>query len=131
MGTKTNSSKEKYNYFRLPEDFFRSNEITILEGLQDGIFYTNIYMKLLCKAASNHGLLVSKNNERYTIESLSSDLQLPVEVLEKAMSIYMDLGLVTWNDGYYDIPQLLFHTGISSPNADRVRRNRLKNKNKK
>jgi len=40
------SDNKRYYYMRLKEDYFDSEEMIILESMQDGYLYSNILLKL-------------------------------------------------------------------------------------
>jgi len=42
---------KKYYYLKLRDKFFDSEEVIVLESVEDGFLYSNIYLKLLCKSS--------------------------------------------------------------------------------
>ena len=52
------SDNKKYYYLKLKDNFFDSDEMIILESMQDGYIYSNILLKLYLRSLKNDGKLM-------------------------------------------------------------------------
>ena len=112
----------KYYYLKLREDFFEREEIVILESMTDGFLYSNILMKLYLRSLKDAGRLMFKGVIPYTPDVLATLTRHPVGIVEKAVEIYKQLGLVEILDnGAMFMLDVENFVGTSSTEADRVR----------
>lgn len=119
MATENN---RKYYYLKLREDFFEREEIVILESMPDGFIYSNILMKLYLRSLKDAGRLMFKGVIPYTPDVLATLTRHPVGVVEKAVEIYKQLGLVeVLDNGAMFMLDVENFVGTSSTEADRVR----------
>ena len=114
------SDNKKYYYMKVKETFFDSEEIKILESLDNGIEYQLFYMKICLLCLKNEGALMFKDLMPYDIKMLSTVTRTPIDVVKNAIEIFNKLGLVTIleNSTIYlsDIHSLI---GKSSSEAER------------
>ena len=68
--------------------------IVLLESMQDGILYSNILLKLYLKSLKNGGKLPLDENIPYTAQMISTITRQQVGTVERALQIFMKLGLV-------------------------------------
>ena len=119
MATENN---RKYYYLKLREDFFEREEIVILESMPDGFLYSNILMKLYLRSLKDAGRLMFKGVIPYTPDVLATLTRHPVGIVEKAVEIYKQLGLVeVLDNGAMFMLDVENFVGTSSTEADRVR----------
>lgn len=88
------SENKKYFWLKLKENFFDSDEIIILEGMEDGIIYCNILLKMYLKSLKNGGKLMFKEHIPYNLIMLAKVTRNQVGTVEKAINIFKELGLV-------------------------------------
>ena len=119
MATENN---RKYYYLKLREDFFEREEIVILESMPDGFLYSNILMKLYLRSIKDAGRLMFKGVIPYTPDVLATLTRHSVGIVEKAVEIYKQLGLVeVLDNGAMFMLDVENFVGTSSTEADRVR----------
>ena len=119
MATENN---RKYYYLKLREDFFEREEIVILESMPDGFLYSNILMKLYLRSLKDAGRLMFKGVIPYTPDVLATLTRHSVGIVEKAVEIYKQLGLVeVLDNGAMFMLDVENFVGTSSTEADRVR----------
>ena len=119
MATENN---QKYYYLKLREDFFEREEIVILESMPDGFIYSNILMKLYLRSLKDAGRLMFKGVIPYTPDVLATLTRHSVGIVEKAVEIYKQLGLVeVLDNGAMFMLDVENFVGTSSTEADRVR----------
>ena len=121
------SDDKKYYYLKLKDDFFNSEELIILESMPDGYLYSNILLKLYLCSLKNSGKLMFNDRIPYNSQMLSTITRHPVAVVEKAINIFIDIGLIeVMSNGVIYIMDIQNFIGKSSTEADRKRNYRLK-----
>lgn len=83
-----------FYYLKLKENFFESDELKILESLENGYLYSNILLKLYLKALKNNGRLTFNDYIPYNIKMLATITGHNVDVVEKAIKIFQDMHLI-------------------------------------
>lgn len=126
------ADNQKYYYMRLKQDFFETEEMIILESMQDGYLYSNILLKLYLRSLKRDGKLMFNDTIPYSAEVLATVTRHSVGTIEKAMDVFQKLGLVeVMDDGAIYMLQIQNFIGKSSTEAERKRRYRDKIKLKK
>lgn len=112
---------------RLKQDFFETEEMIILESMQDGYLYSNILLKLYLRSLKRDGKLMFNDTIPYSAEVLATVTRHSVGTIEKAMDVFQKLGLVeVMDDGAIYMLQIQNFIGKSSTEAERKRRYRDK-----
>lgn len=121
------ADNQKYYYMRLKEDFFDSNDaVKIMESMPDGYLYSNILLKLYLKSLKCNGRLMYQDRIPYNANVLATLTNHSVGVVEKALSVFEDLGLIEILDnGAIYMLDIQNYIGKSSTEADRKRAYRL------
>lgn len=83
-----------YYYLKLRENFFDTDELKILENMENGYLYSNILLKLYLKALKNEGKLTFNEFIPYDIKMLSTITGHNVDVVEKAIKVFKAMGLI-------------------------------------
>lgn len=118
---------KKYYYLKLKEDFYNDDAMLILQGMPDGYLYSDILMKLYLRSLKNNGKLMFNNLIPYTPAVLAQLVHHQVGTVEKAMSIFENLGLVEILDnGAIFMLNIQNYIGKSSTEADRKREYRAR-----
>ena len=116
------SDNQKYYYLKLVDNFFDRDEMIILESMPDGYLYSNILLKLYLRSLKNTGKLMFNNRIPYNSTMLANVTRHPVAVVEKAVDIFRQLGLVEILDnGAIYMLDIQDFIGKSSTEADRKR----------
>lgn len=120
---------KKYYYMRLKEDFFDNNDaVKILESMPDGYLYSNILLKLYLKSLKFNGRLMYNERIPYNAAVLATLTSHSIGVVEKALQVFEDLGLIeVLDNGAIYMLDIQNYIGKSSTEADRKReyRNRI------
>ena len=110
---------------RLKQDFFETEEMIILESMQDGYLYSNILLKLYLRSLKRDGKLMFNDTIPYSAEVLATVTRHSVGTIEKAMDVFQKLGLVeVMDDGAIYMLQIQEYIGKSSTEAERKKRYR-------
>ncbi|HDK7158951.1 TPA: phage replisome organizer N-terminal domain-containing protein [Clostridium botulinum] len=121
------SDNKKYYYLKLKESFYERDEMVILESMPDGYMYSNILLKLYLRSLKNDGKLLVNERIPYNATMLANITRMPVAVVEKAIQMFKELGLIEIldNGAIYMLDIQLF-IGESSTEADRKKLYRKK-----
>ncbi|CAI3293680.1 hypothetical protein CIRMBP1257_00489 [Enterococcus cecorum] len=126
------SDNKKYYYMKLKEDFFDTEEMIVLEGIQDGYIYSNILLKLYLKSLKTNGRLMLRDLIPYNAEMIANITRHNVSSVKVALDIFKKLGLIeVLDDGAIYMKDIQNFVGSSSSEADRKRAYRLKIKEEK
>ena len=88
------SENKKYYYLKLKEDFFDSEDIKVLESMENGYLYSNILLKMYLKSLKNKGELVFKDYIPYDTKMLSIITGHNIDIVDKALCIFKKLGFI-------------------------------------
>lgn len=126
------SDNKKYYYLKLKDDFFNSDAMIVLESMADGYLYSNILLKLFLRSLKNEGKLMFNERIPYNSAILSKVTRHNVGVVEKALQVFNDLGLIEILDnGAIYMLDIQNFIGRSSNEADRIRNYRLNIENER
>lgn len=116
------SDDKKYYYLKLKDNFFDSDEIIVIESMADGYLYCNILLKLYLRSLKNEGKLMFNDRIPYNSTILAQITRQPVGVIEKALNIFQQFGLMEILDnGAIYMLDIQNYIGQSSSEADRKR----------
>lgn len=82
------SDTKKYYYLKLKENFFNSDEIILIESMQDGMLYSNILLKLYLLSLKFNGYLRLNENMNYTAQMIATLTRHEVGTVERALLIF-------------------------------------------
>lgn len=113
---------KKYYYMRLKEDFFDTDEMKLLEAMQDGYLYSNILLKMYLKSLKGNGKLMFNNAIPYNSQMIATVTGHQVGTVEKALEIFRQLGLIeVLESGAIYMIHIQNFIGKSNTEADRKR----------
>lgn len=116
------ADNKKYYYLKLKENFFDSEEMIILQNMENGYIYSDILLKLYLRSLKNEGRLMFKKLIPYTPSVLAQVVRHSEETVEKALEIFQQLELVEILDnGAIYMLDIQNFIGNSSTEADRRR----------
>ena len=116
------ADNKKYYYMRLKENFFDTNEMKVLESMQDGYKYSNILLKLYLMSLQSDGKLMLNERIPYNSQMIATITRHSVGDVEKALVLFKDLGLIKILDsGAIYMLDIQKYIGKSSTEADRQR----------
>ena len=121
------SDNRKYYYLKLKESYFDDDAIVLLESMQDGMLYSNILLKLYLKSLKYGGTLQLDENIPYTAQMIATITRQQVGTVERALQIFMKLGLVEpLDNAALYMSNIELFIGQSSTEGERKRRARMK-----
>jgi len=114
------STNKKYYWLKLKDNFFDSEEMVLLQSMQDGYLYSDILLKMYLKSLKTEGRLMLKDHIPYNANMIATLTRHSVGTVEKALNTFVSLGLIEVldNQAIYmlDIQSLI---GESSSEGDR------------
>lgn len=126
------SESKKYYWLKLKEDFFDDDTIQFIEEQENGIIYSNFYLKLCLKSIRTNGKLmrlIGKNLIPYDVKSLAKLTQVPADTVAVAMNLFERMGLVErLETGEIYLAQINELIGTETDKAAIMRRKRAKEK---
>ena len=121
------ADSKKYYYMRLKENFFDTNEMKVLESMQDGYKYSNILLKLYLMSLQSDGKLMLNERIPYNSQMIATITRHSVGDVEKALVLFKDLGLIEILDsGAIYMLDIQNFIGTSSSEAERKKSYRRK-----
>ena len=116
------ADNKKYYYLKLKDNFYDSEQMIILQNMQDGYLYSDILMKLYLRSLKSNGKLMFNNMIPYTPQVLAQVVRHQVGTVEKALQIFKELGLIeVLDNGAIYMMDIQNFIGKSSTEADRQR----------
>ncbi len=116
------SNNKKYYYLKLKETFFNSDEIILIESMQDGMLFSNILLKLYLLSLKFNGYLRLNENMNYSAQMIATLTRHEIGTVERALRVFYEFGLiVSTADGSIYMADIEGMVGESSTEADRKR----------
>ena len=116
-----------YYYMRLKDNFFDTNEMVVLESLQDGYLYSNILLKLYLRSLRDNGRLMFNNAIPYNPQMIATITRHQVGTVERALKIFQEMGLIEILDnGAIYMLNIQNYIGKATTEADRKREYRAR-----
>jgi len=107
---------------KIKENFFDTEDMKLLESMDNGYQYSNILMKMYLLSLKNGGKLMYKDKIPYNSKMLSTILNHNIDILDKAINIFKELNLIEVMDtGAIFMIDIQNFIGKSSDEADRIR----------
>ena len=116
------ANNKKYYYLKLKENFFNSDEIILIESMQDGMLFSNILLKLYLLSLKFNGYLRLNENMNYTAQMIATLTRHEIGTVERALRVFYEFELiVSTADGSIYMADIEGMVGESSTEADRKR----------
>lgn len=126
------SESKKYYWLKLKSDFFDDDTIKFIEEQENGIKYSNFYLKLCLKSLKTDGKLIRLVGETlipYDINSLSKLTGVEFDTVRSAMQLFESIGLIkVLESGEIYLSQIDELIGSETDKAQIMRRLRAERK---
>lgn len=126
------SKAKTYYWLKLKDDFFEDDTIAFIEEQENGIVYSNFYLKLCLKAIRTEGRLIRLVGNTlipYDIKSIAKLVNMPVDTVAVAMHLFEKIGLVErLETGEIYLSQINEMIGKETDKAAMMRRKRAEQK---
>lgn len=114
--------KGRYFYLMLKDNFYDSDDMVLLESMDNGYKYSNILLKLYLKSLKDKGKLMYKDRIPYSVEMLAKLTRHDPDVVRRAIEIFQQMGIIEILDnGAIFMMDIENYIGKSSTEADRRR----------
>ena len=126
------ADNKKYYYLKLKDNFYDSEQMIVLQNMQDGYLYSDILMKLYLRSLKTDGKLMFNNLIPYTPSVLAQVVRHQIGTVERALKVFQELGLIEiLENGTIYMLDIQNFIGKSSSEADRQRKyyNKIKEEN--
>jgi predicted phage replisome organizer len=124
--------EKKYYWLKLKSDFFDDDTIKYIEEQENGIKYSNFYLKLCLKSLKTDGKLIRLVGETlipYDINSLSKLTGVDFDTVRSAMQLFENIGLIKiLESGEIYLSQINELIGSETDKAQIMRRIRAERK---
>lgn len=121
------SDNKKFYYLKLKETFFDSEEMKLLENMENGYIYSNLYLKMCLKSLKYGGDLYFRDGLPYDPKMLSIVTGIPLDNVRAGLKILEQLCLIERLDSgmicMMDMQKLIGKDGTA---AERMRTYRQK-----
>lgn len=127
------ADNKKYYYLKLKDNFYDSEQMIILESMENGYLYSNILMKMYLRSLKTDGKLMFNDRIPYNPQMLSKVIKHNVDIVEKALAVFKELELIeVLDNGAIYMLDIQNFIGLSSTEGDRKReyRNKIKTEQK-
>lgn len=122
-------SDKKYYWLKLQNDFFKRNDIRVVEAMPNGKDYIIFYLKLLCESIVNDGVLRFSEEIPYSDEMLSTITNTNIDVVRSAINVFKELKMIEiYDDGTLFMKQIEKMVGSETKWANYKRVSRNQNK---
>ena len=116
------ADNKKYYYLKLKDNFFDTEEIKILESLPNGIYYSNLLIKLYLKSLKYDGALRFNDFIPYDENMIATITNLNIDTVKSGLNILGSMKLIErLDDGTMYMMNIQSFIGKSSSEADRKR----------
>lgn len=88
------SDNKKYYYLKLKETFFDCEDLKIIEGMENGRDYSNLYLKMILLSLKDEGRLLFKGRIPYDEKMLSTITSIPLDTVRCGIKILADYGMI-------------------------------------
>jgi len=125
------SDNKKYYYLKLKDDFFDSEEIKVLESMENGYVYSNILLKMYLKSIKREGLLIFNERIPYNPKMIATVTGHNINDVKQALVLFNEMGMMEMlSNGAIYMLDIQNFIGKSTTEADRIRayRNEIQTK---
>lgn len=127
------TDKQLY-FFKLQADYFKRNEVRILEKMENGKEYSLFYLKIMIESLATNGYLRLSEEIPYNESMLAAITDTNVDIVRGALKACNALGLLEILEDatiYFRDVELLTGSVADNPNAERQRRFKARKKAEK
>lgn len=121
------TENRRYYYLKLKEGFYNSETMVILESMQDGLFYSNLLLKMYLMALKSNGVLMLNDHLPHTPQTIATFARHQIGTVERALKVFIEFGLVeVLTDGAFYMTDMQLLIGQSSTEGERKKKERTR-----
>jgi len=107
---------------RVKENFYETEDMVILQSMDNGYLYSDILMKLYLKSLKYEGKLIFKEHIPYNTKMIATITGHNIDVVEKSLRIFKELNLIdVLDNGAIYMLDIQNFIGKTSTEADRIK----------
>jgi predicted phage replisome organizer len=88
------SDNKKYYYLKLKETFYTNEDLALIEGMENGFIYSNLYLKMILLSLKDEGRLLFKGRIPYSEKMISTITRIPIDNVRCGIKILSDYGMI-------------------------------------
>lgn len=88
------SDNKKYYYLKLKETFYSSEDLKIIESMENGFIYSNLYLKMILLSLKDEGRLLFKGRIPYSEKMISTITGIPIDNVRCGIKILSEYGMI-------------------------------------
>ena len=122
---------KKFYWLKLKNDFFKRQDIRIVEDMPNGKDYVLFYLKLLLESIEHNGQLRFNDTIPYNEQMLSTITNTNIDIVRSAMQVFTSLNMIEVLDDdtiYMSEVSKMIGSAVNNDNANRQRKFREKKK---
>ena len=122
----------KFYWLKLKRDFFKRHDILYIRSRPDGDRIALFYLMLMTESVDHDGELRFSEALPYTPELLSAITIMPIELIERSIELFKEIGLIKISDDgtiVLDKVKTMIGSAVDNDNANRQRRYRASRSN--
>ena len=126
--------EKKFYWLKLKNDFFKRQDIMIVENMPNGKDYILFYLKMLLESVSHNGELRFNDTIPYNEQMLATITNTNIDIVRSAMQVFTSLNMIEVLDDdtiYMTEVEKLIGSSANNDNANRQRRFRERKKQEK
>lgn len=117
--------ERKFFWLKLKDDFFKRNDIRVIESMDNGKEYVLFYLKLLLESISHEGILRFSDTIPYSEKMLSTITNTNVDIVRSALKVLKELNLIEiYDDQTLYMSEINKMIGSEGASAERMRKSR-------
>ena len=121
--------ERKFFWLKLKNDFFKRNDIRVIESMDNGKEYVLFYLKLLLESISHEGILRFSDTIPYSEKMLSTITNTNVDIVRSALKVLKELNLIEiYDDQTLYMSEINKMIGSEGASAERMRKSRERSK---
>lgn len=121
--------ERKFFWLKLKDNFFKRNDIRVIESMDNGKEYVLFYLKLLLESISNEGILRFSDTIPYSEKMLSTITNTNVDIVRSALKVLKELNLIEiYDDQTLYMSEINKMIGSEGASAERMRKSRERSK---
>jgi len=123
------SVNKKYYYLKLKDNFFDREEIKILEHMENGFIYSNLYLKLCLMSLKGDGRLLFRDEIPYDESMIATITNIPLDNVRVGINILQKMKLISQiESGEIYMREIQSMIGHGSTEAERMAESRKNGK---
>lgn len=88
------SDNKKYYWLKLKDNFFQNEDLRMMEAMENGFIYSNLYLKMMLLSVKNDGRLMFKDRIPYDAKMIAGATNIPIETVRCGIQVLEQFGFI-------------------------------------